>query len=417
MMRAAWGRRGTKFCLWASLCAIAGAAAAEGAEFRFAPTFSVTETYSDNVYEEAHDKRSDFITRLQPGAAFRLASPCLNGELSYNFDYHDYARGTRTNEKNHNLSLRGGAELIDSLFFLDFSDKYSRVSLDAARDVTTESLFANQADSNVGSFSPYLYRRFGEKGGLKAGYRFTDTSYFDSPGIDKRENRAFADLAFEPAARLAVACSYSFARVKSDAGDYDENDATASFKYEYAEKSFLYGSIGNIWQDFSYGRKVSNLLWSAGVNRDFGTLLATLEAKVLFTEDPLTLSMKETVYRAALDKTLEHGVLGINTTYTKYADTSGLIPQRRKGAVELLGRYEISPRLTGLLSATADRVSGGSLEGYPYHFNGRLGLSCSFNYDVTATLEYGYVEYRHALDSAADAIRSNRVILTVKKLF
>ena len=405
--------------LTAILCsAFSGASPTQAAEAKLTPSLAVSEEYNDNVLDSATDRRSDFITRVQPGMALRYRAPSLNGDVSYSFDYQNYARRTVENEENHYLNLRATAEVVKNLFFLEVSDTLSRVSLDATRDVTTESLYANLTDQNRAIVSPYLLWRLGEKSTLKTGYRFTDTSYWSSPGVDKREHRAFAEINHDPAARLNFNLGYAWSRSRSEPLDFDQHDLHAGIRYEYLEKSLLFGGLGNSWQAPSVGSSVSNPFWNAGITRDFGYLLATLETRVEYTEDPLTLSNKTTSYSLSMEKPLQHGTVGVSSAYRKYVDTLGAFSrERRKAEVGGFWRGELSPRLSATVTVSGDKVTRQTLQNYAYHLNSGAGLSYSFNDDITASLNYSYVEYRRDLDSTADSRWTNRVVLTVKKLF
>lgn len=385
-------------------------------EGSFTPTLSVSEEYNDNIRNTAQAKESDFITRIQPGLATTYRAPALNGDLRYNFDYQDYARGTRSNEKNHYLDLRGSAELVDNFFFLEVSDKLSRVSLDVARDVTTESLHANQSDQNRALISPYLLWRLGERTALKTGYRFIDTTYSGSEGIDRQEHVGFAELSSNRTSKLSLNAGYSFSSIATDVVDYDQHDLRTGFRYEYADKSFLFGGIGNSWQEFADARRTSNLFWNAGISKDFGYLIAALETRVQYVDDPVAVSREETIYSLSLDKALLHGAVGVSTSYTEYLETlTG--SERRKGAVNGFWRNELSPGLNATVTLTGDRVTRETAATYPYHFSGSAGLSYLFNYDITGSLNYSYIEYRQALDSATEAKQTNRFILELRKVF
>lgn len=402
--------------LWAATF-LAGAVPAAAGDLTFTPLLTLSEEYNDNVLEAAHDKKSDFITRVQPGAALRYGSRFLTGDLSYNFDYHYYARGTSDEEKNHYATLHGTAEILENFLFLEVSDTLSRVSLDVTRDVTGESLFANQSDQNTAVVSPYLLWRLGEKGTLKTGYRFRDTTYWGSTAISKRENQGFADAALEISPKFSLSAGYGFAAVSTDIIDYDQHDLNTGFKYEYADKSFIFGGIGNRWQRFSGSRDASNLFWNGGISRDFGQLVATVQTKVVFTEDPLAVSTKENTYEGSLEKTLDHGAAGGAIGYTKFTDTTSSTPDRKKAYLNGFLRYELAPRLSGSLMLVLDRVSRRAATDYAYHLSGTAGVSYAFNYDVTASLSYSYIDYRRDWESAADARTTNRLILALKKLF
>lgn len=387
-----------------------------GADVLISPMIAVSEEYNDNVLDAAADRRSDFITRLQPGIVLGYGTPSLRGDLRYNFDYHDYARDIKEDEETHYLAFNGRAELVDNFFFLELSDTFSRVSLDVARDVTTESLFANQTDQNLARVSPYLLWRPGGKSLLKTGYRFVDTSYWDSPGIDKRENWGFSELKVDPVARLSLTAGYAYGRIRTPLIDYDQHDLNAGVRYEYAENSFIYGGIGNSWQLVD-DRNVSNLFWHAGVSRDFRFGLATLEARVRYTEAPLAISTKETSYRAVLQKALPHSTYEVSTSYSKYQETFSGAGDHRKAALGGLAGYELSPRLKLSLSLMGDKISRRTSEDYAYHMSGSGAVSYSLLYDINASLSYSYIDYRRQLRSADEARQTNRVILSLNKRF
>lgn len=405
------------------LCLAAGSGGeALGAEFQFKPSLALSEELNDNIFETATDERTDFVTRVQPGLALGYRGGSVGMDLGYGFNYRYYARGSREDEKNHNLTLKGSAELAPNFLFIEISDTLSRVSLDVARDVTAESQFLNQTDQNRGIASSYLLWHLGEKSALKTGYRYSDTRYWSisgsRAGIDKSEHRGFAELSHKPLSRLSLSTGYSYSSVETEIVAYRQHDLSAGCRYEYAQNSFLFGGVGNSWQSFSDSRSASNLFWSAGVTHDFGLLVATVETKVQYTEDPLIVSLKETSYTGRLEKALEHGKTGFSGSYTEYDDTRGGGADRDKTAFSLYGNWEISQACTAGLSVTGDRVSGATVnQGLPYHLGGNVVVSYLFNYDITAALSYNYVDYRRELDSAAGAKQTNRVLFEVKKVF
>jgi hypothetical protein len=410
-----------RMLIFALLCAAGTAESpALAADFQITPSLSLSEEFNDNINETATDERSDFVTRIRPGVVLLYRTPSLSGDLGYTFDYRNYARGSRSDEKVHDLAARGSAALLDNFFYLDLSDTFRRVSLDVARDVTTETLFRNQTDQNIAVISPYLLWHPGGKSQLKTGYRFTDTRYWgiagNISGIDKQEHRVFTDLSYDPIERLNLSAGYAFSSVDTDIVSYDQHDIWTGLRYEYAENSFFFGGIGNSWQSFSDTRSASNLFWNAGIKNDFRFLVTTLETKVQYTEDPLTASTKETSHSVKLEKTLEHGSIGCTGSYSDFDDTFGA-DDRRRTAFSGFGRYEISPRLTATFAATGDKVGGATVNDYPYHLSGSAGVSYGFNYDITASLSYGYVDYRREWDSTAGARQTNRVVVEVRKVF
>lgn len=392
------------------------AAPALGAENLFVPSLSVSEEFNDNIYETL-DRRSDWITRVRPGLAWKYRAATLTSDLAYTFDYRNYARKVKEDETVHYLSYNGSAALSEKRLFLDLYDQLSRVSLSVARDVRAESLFVNQVDQNIAAATPYLLWHPGAKSTLKTGYTFSDTRYWGSNGISKRQHRAFADFLQPLSERLELSASYAFSTVNTDLIDYREHDVSVGLRYEYAERSFLFGSIGNSWQSFERLRQTSNLFYQAGVTHAMGTLSATVQSQTLYTEDPLTASTRQQSHLVRLEKAEERLGYGLSASYSTYRGALSSASDRTSLTFQGFWRSQLTERFSANFAATGDRVKGESSDGYPYHANATLGVGYRFNYDISAALTYGYLEYRKRLESATDARRGNRAVLELTKAF
>jgi len=390
---------------------------AYAADGEFRPLFSISEEVNDNVFETARNKRRDFITRVQPGFTSRYQAPLWNWDAAYTFDYRTYARNSRNDEFTHNASLRGTVSLIDNFMFLDVADTYQRVTLDVTRTAATESsLFLNQTDQNNATVSPYVLWRLGEKGTLKTGYRYGDIRYWGN-GIDRYEHGAFAELNRELFARFSVTAAYGFTRLESVPTRYDKHDVSAGFRYEYADRSFVFGQAGNSWQQFRNSSTNSFFFWNAGITHDLGGAVINLETRVQTSVDPLALTTRETVYSGRIEKTLDRGTVSFASLYTEYTDALDSGTNRHRLSLTGGGRYEILPDLNASLSVTADRFSRRVPDDYPYHLIGSAGLSWAFNRDLSLGLSYSYAVQRKDMETARDEIGISRVILEVRKTF
>lgn len=388
------------------------------AEMEFKPSLSVSEEVNDNIYESSTNKRVDYITRVMPGATFHYLAPFWNWDMDYTFEYRKYAKKSQSDQYNHSANLKGNISLLNNFLFLDVADTYRRVSLDVARDVATESsLFLNQTDQNIATVSPYLQWRLGEKSILKTGYRYIDTRYWGE-GIEKREHGAFADLKYELTSKFSLSVGYDYSRNETMPFGYDTHDVYGGFNYQYADKSSIFGKIGNTWQMFNNGMNVRFLFWDAGIIHDFGIAVATLESSVQTTEDPLAVSTKTTNYIAKLDKVLQRGAVGLSCTYTEYEDTQTGVNSQRKLSFSGNGSYELMESLVGSLVVTADRFYREStVTDFQYHLNATAGLSYSFSRDLMASLNYTYATFRNDLNDATDAKEINRGIIELKKVW
>jgi len=384
----------------------------------FKPFLAVSEDVTDNVFEVPGGRRTEYTTRVMPGGSFTYQSPLWTWDAAYSFEYRNYARGSKADEYNHDAALKGNIALIGNYLFLDLNDTYHRVSLDVSRNAATESsLFLNQTDQNIAVVSPYLLWRMRGDNTLKTGYRYTDTRYWDSGGIDKREHRGFGELTHDVTARFSISAGYAFTRLDSLASRYNRHDLSAGLRYEYADKSFVYGQIGNSWQFFDTGRETDYLFWTAGVTHDFSSAVATLETRVLPAEDPLTVSTKETTYSAKLDVPLQRGTVGFSTAYSEYVNSeSGLMDRHRLG-FSASSRYEILPDLTASLAASMERFSRKTVTDHPYRFTGSAGMSYVFKNELSFGVTYTYVNNLLDLDTTADSIQVNKAVVELKKVF
>jgi len=383
----------------------------------FSPSIAVSEEFTDNIFETSDNMRSEFITRLQPGFTSRYQTPFWNWDLGYNFDYRIHARNSRGDEYTHNGVLKCNLTLLDNFLFLDVSDTYHRVTLDVARNAATESsIFLNQTDQNTAIISPYLLWRLGEKGSLKTGYRYTDVRFWGD-GIERREHAGFASLNRELSSKFSLSAGYDFTHLESQPTQYNKHDLFGGFRFEYAEKSFLYGQVGNSWQYFNRGGDASYLFWNAGITHDLGIAVATLETRVQTAIDPLAVTTNETRYSGRLEKTMQRGMIGFSTSYSEFVNSQNDITDQRRLSIGATGRYEFLQSLVASLAVTAERFYLNTDSGFPYHLNAACGLSYSFNRDLRLSLNYTFNTQRIDFDSDSIAIDTNRVVVEIKKVF
>jgi hypothetical protein len=400
-----------------TFCGVSAAlpASSRAADFKFVPLLSVSEEFNDNLFESRGSGRKEFITRVQPSVAVSSEGAGLVWDSSFGLDYRNYARSSKSDELNPRAALNGKFTFLDGFLKLDTGDSYSRVSLDVARDRVADSPVANQTEQNIGFISPYLTWRLADKVSLKTGYRYNDVRYWQSSGIDKRQHDAFAELSDEVSSNLTLNTGYNFSHALADPTGFDRHDVYGGFKFDYGQGTTLFGKVGNSWQSFSNGVSLSHIFWDAGATKDFGFLTAALGTRVQYTEDPLTLSTRETGYNATLTKVLPRGLISLTGAYTQYdKNLSGDTQRQRKTSVGASGRYEMAQDLTLFLSATGDRLTKTSPSDYLYHLNGSATLDYLLNKHTSVGVTYIHVSYRDNLDSSTGSTEVNRAIAEVR---
>lgn len=386
------------------------------ADYSLHPFVTVSEEFTDNVYERQYGREADFITRLVPGIATVYKAPFWDWDARYALDYRHYARGKRDDDLTHDLAAHGNVRLIDEFFFLDLDDKYKRVSLDVTRDNTAESLYFNQSDQNILTASPYFLWRPWQQLSFKTGYRYINTWYKSSNGVSKTDHVAFIDGSYELSTKSTVNAGFSYDHQYAETVDYDRYDAYAGSRYEFGEKSYLSGQIGNSWFSYSNGSRVSNVFWNVELAKTFDTVKATLTTGLRFAEDPLGNLSRETFYTAAVEKTLERGSAALYGSFTKYEGNEVDHLNTEIYTLGARGTYQLVPDLTVSATFESDNFVRSYMSNSPRRFFLNSAIAYKLNDTVTLALNYLFVDY-YSPTVASDNREVNRVILEMRATF
>jgi hypothetical protein len=380
----------------------------------------VGEEYNDNVFDSAFDVKTDYITHLMPGLVLKYKTPFWDWNINYFLDYRIYARNSYTNDHPSTLDATGLITLVDNLLFLDLSDVYQRVPINITQNSTQQSLNNNQTDSNVVTASPYITLQPASTVKTKIGGRFANFWYQDPNSIDKTEYSGFATLDYEIAQNIFVNTGYTYthseARQDPQTNNYNLHTIFVGPRYEYAEKSFLYGQGGYTIIDYASGTRFSNPYWNVGITHKFDTYVANFETSVTYSQDPQQNLTQVTTYTGRLEKTLPRGTVAVHLSYFQYKYLNNSTqPETDTYEAGMGARYELLPRLTANLAFLAQEVHEKGTGNYTYSFV-NPNLSYALPRDVTIALNYIFYDYSSP-NIAADNRHANRVILEVRKVF
>lgn len=389
---------------------------AQGAESEVHPSLAVSEEYTDNVFETRTNRISDFITRALPGLVASYKAPALSGDINYVLDYRHYTRNTHEDEIAHALSAKANLTAVENLLFLDVSDEFQRVSLDATRDVSRESLFVNQSDRNIVTASPYIKFHPTERILVKSGYTFMDTRYFGTSGVNKVNHIGILETAYELSKSLSLTADYTFTRETSDLDNFSQHRALGGFRYEYAETSFIFAQAGNTWTRYDAGQRLSNIVWNAGFTHVFDTVTATVTTGVRYDEDPLRNIIEESFVSGTVEKRLNKGSLSFSPGYSEYVLTKTDVLQTKKYGATVRGQYEFVTDLNGSISFTAEKYEQPLLGSYTRRFLVDSRLSYLLAEQLSVSLGYVYSDY-YSPGILTDNRHVNRVMVELKKTF
>lgn len=147
------------------------------ADWMVRPRLEVSETYTDNVFDNDFDKRSDLITTIAPGINLRSDG----ARARVNFDYQPTARIYASESSQTNVEQRfSGTALVNPLdgFFVDARAYGSQRSITGDNRLSDDSRpinDQNRTQTYTYSVSPFFRARLGGTANFEARYRFTQT--------------------------------------------------------------------------------------------------------------------------------------------------------------------------------------------------------------------------------------------------
>ncbi len=389
---------------------------AESAEFRIQPSITLSEEYNDNVFLENENTVNEYITRAQPSIMLEFEDLMWELNIDYGLDYRYFAKEIQGDETSHNLVADGRFEILKELFFLNINDTYSKVSLDITRDFARESLFVNQSDWNRFTVNPYFILRPTSLITITTGYQYVNIWYEEDIGIDRRDNIVYTDLAFELSSKMTIDAGYKYTQEDSDVIDYDKHDASLGSRYEYAEDSFLFVTVGNSWLDFGMGDNSSHIFWNVGITHTFPLFTGTLESGSDYIEDPQRTLRIEDRYIASISKTLERTSFLFSIYLREYRDFKTEDLETRRYGTEGNLSYKITPRLTGNLDFNVEKIEEKLEHTYTRRYIPRLGVDYELLEDLTLTFQYQYID-SDSPKIEENTYKNNRFTLAMRKSF
>lgn len=390
---------------------------AKGADSSFVPSIAVNEEYTDNVFASATDKQSDFITRLLPGFAATYKASLWDWALGYTFDYRYYALNSRSPEAANNANINGLVRLIDEKVFLQLSDVYTQVSLNATRDTTKDSLNGHQTDQNIATISPYLVLRPASNLLLKTGYRYINTWYKNSDSVSKQDHQGYVNLSYDLSSKLIFTTDYTYTHEIPETGNsFNRHEVLAGPRYEYADKSFIFAQGGVTTTDYSNGTDTVNPAWKAGITHTIETFVVAANAGTSYSDDPSGKSTFSTSYIANLTKNIPNGTVTLHGSYIKFEDAETEQTTTKSYSAGFTSSLEVLPDIKVNLGLTFEKYHDLQISSYTDKYFVDSGISWLAGKDLTVGLSYKFIDYSSA-ETADDNYRINRANLEVKKTF
>lgn len=150
------------------------------------PTFSISESITDNRDLRSTDKQAEAITTISPGVRISSRSGRVQGTLDYSLNALVYARESSRNAVQHALAASFLAEVVENHAFVDTRASISQQSISAfgvqSPSFTTSN--ANRTEVRTLTVSPFLRGKLGDLADLDARATWGVTSSGGSRAAD-----------------------------------------------------------------------------------------------------------------------------------------------------------------------------------------------------------------------------------------
>lgn len=173
-----WGLSGLFLIGNIGACMYSGSSLA--LDWRITPNLSAREVFSDNLMLSQGNKKSGFVSEIDPGLSLYGSSPWSSFNLNYRLQGLYNAGGRDAVDINHQLNMNSLYQAIRNKLFIETSSSISQQNISNAF-VSTDNISGNgsRIESKTFSISPYWTPSFGQyaNGLFKVGY---NKSSFDN---------------------------------------------------------------------------------------------------------------------------------------------------------------------------------------------------------------------------------------------
>ncbi len=247
------------------------APAAHAIEWKFVPTLSVQETYSDNVrLAPRGEQSSDFITQISPGVEFSGLGRGLKVKGTYVMNNLAYAETKEGVSAFHQFNATANAELLRDLFFLDARASINQqvISPFGPQSTDNTNITDNRTEVRTLSLSPFIRRNFGQTATAELRYSHDEVTTTTAELLPHDSDRVSLNIDSGPAFRtLGWALNFSNRTQHFRNGEnIDFSTSSASLRYRLSSKLSLSATGGYEKNTYvSIGEKPQGYFWLAGL--------------------------------------------------------------------------------------------------------------------------------------------------------
>ena len=243
--------------------------------FFITPTFSATETYTNNISLASNAKNSGFISEVSPGINILSGTGRVKGYLNYSLNLINYNGGQGSNLLQNTLNSSAAIEVIDGHGFINVSGVISQQTISAfSTQGINNNLNPNKTEVSTYNISPYYRGQLSNFIDYEAKYSLSKTqakslenysSYDNLASLNLNGNEYFGKLSWSLGANRQVVLRNANANANANANTVIDK-LNVSFNYPIISKLILSISGGREIQNYTSTIKESSWTSGAGLN-------------------------------------------------------------------------------------------------------------------------------------------------------
>jgi hypothetical protein len=240
------------------------------AAFEWQPRLLLREEFTDNLFLDAYDEESDFITTIAPGILLQYDARLVELKLDYSLHFLDYLHHDEKDETSlkdtQRISFRG-VLLPGQDFSLTVLDEYQRVTIDDRRQLVEDNPFVNKSNRNLLVVNPEYRCRHFDTFVPTVGYQYERADYDKPEGDDYHRHEFYADLEKQFNPRLTATIGYRHSLYQArDEEDYKRQDATARLAYQLSPSLALRAGVGSAWINYRERSDEQAMTWNLALD-------------------------------------------------------------------------------------------------------------------------------------------------------
>ena len=263
-----WRVVGRGVALTAALVASTGVVVA--GEWRFTPSASLEQGYSDNVdLDRKGQEEGDASTSVTGGMRINGTGNRLNMGVNYAITRVTFWSDSDRDEFRHNMTGRSDIEVFENFLFFNDQASVREVFIDNSGAVSGSDLNANANRETVGSFNagPVMRFRLGDFANAAASYRYNTTII--GGGADDSDSHRFSfdltDGQITPTLGWSLRLNHNKTITHGDNPSDAQSNADLNLNYAYSRTlSFLAGAGYEDVDDDNVSDDVTGITWNAG---------------------------------------------------------------------------------------------------------------------------------------------------------